>query len=160
VGGQVNHPVAPGLAIYGGLGVESKLNHGSFESQFDLFTLAATGGVTVLRENDLYRLGAVYTTLEVDKEDFRDVTGATAEWQRQLDEFQLFNLALQYGDLDYKGTNDVRDSRLYQIAFGYRRAFVRTWTFMPSRSLVAALDSRSGNAGRMRSAASMSCCTP
>lgn len=126
-GGQVNHPVAPGVAIYGGLGVESKLHHGSFESQFDLLTLAATGGVTVLRENDLYRLGALYTTLDVDKEDFRDITGATAEWQRQLDEFQLLNVALQYGNLDYKGTNDVRDSHLYQIAFGYRRAFVRTW---------------------------------
>jgi hypothetical protein len=126
-GGQITHPVAPGWSVFGGLGAESKLNHGSFESQFDLLTLAASGGVTLLRENDLYRLGALYTTLDVDNEDFRDITGAVAEWQRQLDEFQMFNVALQYGVLDYKGGNDVRDSHLYQLAFGYRRAFIAPW---------------------------------
>jgi hypothetical protein len=126
-GGQVTHPVAPGWSVFGGLGAESKLNHGSFESQFDLLTLAATGGVTLLRENDLYRVGALYTTLDVDKEDFRDITGIAAEWQRQVDEFQMVSVALQYGDLDYKGANDVRDSHLYQLALGYRRAFMGPW---------------------------------
>jgi hypothetical protein len=63
----------------------------------------------------------------VDKEDFRNVTGVAGEWQRQLDEFQLFNVALQYGELDYKGGNDVRDSHLYQLALGYRRAFIAPW---------------------------------
>lgn len=126
-GGQVTHPVAPGVSVFGGLGAESKLNHGDFESQFDLLTLAASGGVTLLRENDLYRVGALYTTLDVDKEDFRDIAGIAAEWQRQVDEFQMVSVALQYGDLDYKGTNDVRDSHLYQLALGYRRAFIGPW---------------------------------
>jgi len=126
-GGQVTHPVAPGVSLFGGLGVESKLHHGSFESQFDLLTLAANGGVTMLRENDLFRLGALYATLDVDKEDFRDITGVAAEWQRQTDEFQMFSVALQYGDLDYKGNNNLRDSGLYQLALGYRRAFIGPW---------------------------------
>ena len=89
-GGQVTHPVAPGVSLFGGLGVESKLHHGSFESQFDLLTLAANGGVTMLRENDLFRLGALYATLDVDNE-------------------------------------DLRDSGLYQLALGYRRAFIGPW---------------------------------
>lgn len=126
-GAQINHPVAPGLAVFGGLGAESKLHHGSFESQFDLLTLAANGGVTLLRENDLYRLGAYYANLDVDNTAFRDITGAAAEWQRQFDEFQSISVALQYGDLDYKGNNDVRDSRLSQLALGYRRAFIAHW---------------------------------
>jgi len=109
------------------VGAESKLNHGSFESQFDLLTLAANGGATLLRENDLYRLGVYYANLDVDNSGFRDVTGIAAEWQRQIDEFQSFNTAFQYGDLDYKGNNDVRDSRLYQLALGYRRAFISPW---------------------------------
>ena len=83
--------------------------------------------MTLLRENDLYRVGALYTTLDVDNEDFRDITGAAAEWQRQVDEFQMVSVALQYGDLDYKGANDVRDSHLYQLALGYRRAFIGPW---------------------------------
>ncbi|MGH8662406.1 MAG: hypothetical protein ACREUB_11720 [Burkholderiales bacterium] len=126
-GGQVTHPVAPGVSLFGGLGVESKLNHGSLESQFDLLTLVANGGVTMLRENDLFRVGALFTTLDVDNEEFRDITGVAAEWQRQADEFQMFSAAFQYGDLDYKGNNDLRDSRLYQLALGYRRAFIGPW---------------------------------
>lgn len=134
-GGQVTHPVAPGVSLFGGLGVESKLNHGSFESQFDLLTLAANGGVTVLRENDLFRVGALFTTLDVDNEEFRDITGVAAEWQRQTDEFQMFSVALQYGDLDYKGNNDLRDSGLYQLALGYRRAFIGPWQPLASVNL-------------------------
>jgi hypothetical protein len=126
-GGQVNHPIAPGVTLFGGLGVESKLNHGSLESQFDLLTLAANGGASLLRENDLYRLGVYYANLDVDNAAFRDITGVAAEWQRQLDEFQSMSAALQYGALDYKGFNDVRDSRLYQLALGYRRAFIAQW---------------------------------
>ncbi|MGH8621116.1 MAG: hypothetical protein ACRET3_03165 [Burkholderiales bacterium] len=126
-GGQVTHPVAPGVSLFGGLGVESKLNHGSLESQFDLLTLVANGGVTMLRENDLFRVGALFTTFDVDNEEFRDITGVAAEWQRQADEFQMFSAAFQYGDLDYKGNNDLRDSRLYQLALGYRRAFIGPW---------------------------------
>jgi hypothetical protein len=126
-GGQITHPVAPGWSVFGGLGAESKLNHGSSESQFDLLTLVANGGVTLLRENDLFRLAALYTTLDVDNKDFRDIAGAAAEWQRQVDEFRMFNIALQYGDLDYEGGNDVRDSHLYQLALGYRRAFIAPW---------------------------------
>lgn len=126
-GGQFTHPVAPGWSVFGGLGVESKLNHGSFESQFDLLTLAASGGVSLLRENDLYRLGAYYSDLKVDQGEFRDITGFAAEWQRQLDEFQSFSAALQYAELDYKGDNDVRDSHLSQLALGYRRAFIGPW---------------------------------
>ena len=136
-GGQINHPVAPGLALFGGLGVESKLNHGSLESQFDLLTLAANGGVTLLRENDLYRLGVYYANLDVDNAAFRDITGVAAEWQRQVDEFQSFSAALQYGELDYKGNNDVRDSRLYQLALGYRRAFIAQWQPLLSVNLYA-----------------------
>ncbi|HEY7744095.1 MAG TPA: outer membrane beta-barrel protein [Burkholderiales bacterium] len=134
-GAQVNHPVAPGWSVFGGLGAESKLNHGSFESQFDLLTLAANGGVTLLRENDLYRAAAYFASLDVDSKAFRDITGVAVEWQRQLDEFRSFSAALQYADLDYKGTNDVRDSRLSQVALGYRRAFIGAWQPLLSANL-------------------------
>lgn len=123
-GGQITHPVAPGVSLFGGLGAEGKLNHGSFESQFDLLTIVANGGAAVLQEKNLYRATAFFATLDVDDAKFRDITGIAAEWQQQYDEFQLFNMALQYGDLDYKGNNDVRDSRLYQLGLGYRRAFI------------------------------------
>lgn len=126
-GGQLTHPVAPGVALFGGLGTEGKLNHGRFESQFDLLTLAANGGVTMLRENNLYRVTAFFATLAVDNAKFRDVMGIAGEWQRQYDEFQLFNVALQYGDLDYTGNDNLRDSHLYQLGLGYRRAFIAPW---------------------------------
>ncbi len=122
VGVNLVHPVAPGLALFGSLGADSRVynNH----DDFDQNNYGVLGGVSYLRENDLFRASASYNTLDVDNDRFRNVTAATGEWTRQLDELQALTGFVQYADLDYKGVNDVRDSHLYGVGAGYRRAFV------------------------------------
>jgi len=122
VGVNVVHPVAPGFALFGSLGADSRVynNH----DEFDQNNYGVLGGVSYLRENDLFRASASYNTLDVDHDRFRNVTAATGEWTRQLDELQALSGFVQYADLDYQGVDDVRDSHLYGVGAGYRRAFI------------------------------------
>lgn len=122
VGVNLVHPVAPGFALFGSLGADYRTynNH----SEFDQGNYGVVGGVSYLRENDLFRASASYNTLDVDNDRFRNVTASSVEWTRQLDELQALSGFVQYADLDYEGANDVRDSRLYGVGAGYRRAFI------------------------------------
>lgn len=121
-GAQITHPIAPGVALFGSLNADFKIHN--IHQEFDQGNLGITGGVSYLRENDLLRAGISFNTLDVDYNRFRDVTGLTGEWIRQLDELQAVSGFLQYATLDYAGANDVRDSRLSGIGAGYRRAFI------------------------------------
>ena len=121
-GANVVHPVAPGVALFGSVGADVRTNNN--HQEFDQGNLGAAGGVSYLLENDLLRASVSFNTLDVDHQTFRDVTAVTGEWTRQLDELQAVSAFLQYGDLDYKGSNDPRDSNLYGIGGGYRRAFI------------------------------------
>src|SRR5881396_1597298 len=49
-GGQVSHPIAPGVAILGGGSFEGKFHTGTFDQQFDQTNLSAFGGASYLRE--------------------------------------------------------------------------------------------------------------
>lgn len=122
VGVNVVHPVAPGFALFGSLGADYRMynNHDEFNQN----NYGILGGVSYLRENDLFRVSASYNTLDVDRDRFRNVTAATGEWTRQLDELQALSGFVQYADLDYEGVDDVRDSHLYGVGGGYRRAFI------------------------------------
>ncbi len=122
VGVNLVHPVAPGFALFGSLGADYRAynNH----DEFNQSNYGILGGVSYLRGNDLFRVSASYNTLAVDNDRFRNVTAATGEWTRQLDELQALSGFVQFADLDYQGVNDVRDSHLYGVGAGYRRAFI------------------------------------
>ncbi len=124
-GVNVNHPIAPGLALFGSAAADFKMLNAN--NQFDQSNLSAAGGVSYLKDQNLLRGTLSYNELSVDYSRFRDVAGASGEWTRQLDEFQSITGALQYARLDYTGTNSVRDSKLYGIGAGYRRAFIGKW---------------------------------
>lgn len=122
VGVNLVHPVAPGFALFGSLGADYRAYNNN--SDFNQNNYGILGGVSYLRENDLFRVSASYNTLDVDNDRFRNVTAGTGEWTRQLDELQALTGFVQYADLDYDGVNNVRDSSLYGVGAGYRRAFI------------------------------------
>lgn len=122
VGVNLVHPIAPGFALFGSLGADYRAynNHDEFNQN----NYGILGGMSYLRENDLFRISASYNTLDVNNDRFRNVTAATGEWTHQLDELQALTGFVQYAELDYQGVNDVRDSHLYGVGAGYRRAFI------------------------------------
>jgi tetratricopeptide (TPR) repeat protein len=132
-GGQITHPVAPGVAIFGGLNYDNKIN--DTDSAYNLESLGGFGGVSILRDKNLYRLSASYDNLSVGYDHYRDVAGLAGEWFHQLDELQGINGYLQYATLRYQGANDVRDADLTGVGVGYRRAFVLPWQPLFSVSL-------------------------
>jgi hypothetical protein len=116
VGVNLVHPVAPGFALFGSLGADYRAYNNN--SDFNQNNYGILGGVSYLRENDLFRVSASYNTLDVDNDRFRNVTAGTVEWTRQLDELQALSGFVQYADLDYDGVNNVRDSSLYGVGAG------------------------------------------
>lgn len=122
-GGQFSHPVAPGVALLGGASYEGKLHNNSFDQQFDQGTIGAYGGVSVLRDKDLYRGTLSYSELSVDNNRFRDVTALGGEWHRQMDELNTGSMFVQYARLEYP-PSPVRDADFYAIGVGWRRAFI------------------------------------
>ncbi|MGH8751282.1 MAG: surface lipoprotein assembly modifier [Burkholderiales bacterium] len=125
VGGQLAHPVAPGVAIFGAGSFDTKFNNQA--NQFDQRNLNLSSGLTYLRNKNFYRLSGSYSRIDIDNDLYRQAPGATGEWFYQFDELQSFNTYLQYARFKYEGTNRVRDSDFYAAGVGYRKAFIGKW---------------------------------
>lgn len=125
VGGHVTHPVAPGVSLFATGQAELKAHH--HDQQFDQGNVNLTGGVSVLRERNLWRAGLIHSLVTVESDRFRTTTGASAEWQHQLDERQSFSLGGQAARLSYPGANAARTANFLGVSAGYRRLFTHAW---------------------------------
>lgn len=124
LGGEVIHPLAPGLSVFGNGRVDGKFNSSGPAQRFDQYNAALNGGLTWIKEKNLYRLTASHATVEVESDRFRDVDGVSGEWQHQLDELQTIGPFLQIARLSYTGDNRARDADFYSLGVNYRRAFI------------------------------------
>jgi len=122
-GGYISYPIAPGVALFGNGAGELKFNDKGENRQFDLGNIAVAGGVSVLREKNLYRFSVNDNIITLDHRTYRTGIGATAEWQYQLDELQSFGLSAQYAALRYTDPNTPRDADFYGLTANYRKAF-------------------------------------
>lgn len=115
-----SHPIQPGLFAVVSGAYDGKYHHS--ESQLDQEALRVDGGLTWIREKDLWRMAAGFSTLRVESDRFRDIWSLSGEWHRQLDELRGFNAFAQYADFSYTGGNSARDSGLGTVGVGYRQA--------------------------------------
>ena len=125
IGGQVNHPFAPGFSLFGSFDAQ-----GSFyknESDFNLGVLAAAAGVSYERGENIFALSATYGDLRVGGDDYRQSFGGGLEWRHALSPVSSVAVVPQYARLSYSGANDVRDADLAAIAVNYRRAWLVNW---------------------------------
>jgi hypothetical protein len=65
-GGQVAHPIAPGVSLLGGVSFEGKMHDDNFAKQFDQSNYGGFGGLSWLKNKDLFRFTASLSKLEVD----------------------------------------------------------------------------------------------
>jgi tetratricopeptide (TPR) repeat protein len=124
-GGQLSHPIAPGVALFGAAGVELKRNQE--ESAFDILNSGVVGGVSFLRDKDLYKLSYTFSQVSVESDRFRATNGAVAEWNHQFDELQSIQTQGQLARYDHTGGNQVRDADYFGVGATYRRAFIMRW---------------------------------
>ncbi|MDA8109226.1 MAG: hypothetical protein M0015_11425 [Betaproteobacteria bacterium] len=137
LGGYVSNPIAPGIALYGNGEASLKSNSKQSNRQYDLGNYALGGGVSMLREKNLYRLGVSTTLLELGSSRFLSTTGLQVQWQRQLSELQAFTLGAQTARLDYPGANSPRNADFVGVTAGYRRLFSYAWQPILSAELSA-----------------------
>jgi hypothetical protein len=126
-----SHPIQPGLFAVVSGAYDGKYHHS--ESRLDQEALGVNGGLTWIREKDVWRLGAGFSTLRVESDRFRDIWSLSGEWHRQLDEIRAVNVFAQYADFSYTGANAARDSGLVTLGAGYRHALQ-----MPMQPLLSA----------------------
>ena len=124
LGGEIIHPVAPGLAVFANGRLDAKYNRGELPSQFDQNNVAVNGGLTYLQDKNLYRFTATHATVEVDNKRFRDVDALSGEWSHQLDELQSVGPFVQLARLGYIGDNRPRDADMTTLGLNYRKAFI------------------------------------
>ncbi len=121
-GGQVTHPLAPGMSLFGAANIDTRRYFK--EDIFNQLNLSGSGGLSHLMGKSLFRGSMTYATTNIDNKSFRDVIGAGGEWNYQLDELQALNAGAQYAQLKYAEANQVRNSNYMALTMGYRKAFV------------------------------------
>jgi hypothetical protein len=127
LGGYVTKPIAPGIALFANGQGEARSNSDRENRAFDLGNYNVAGGVSLLREQNLFRFSVVGNVITLDNKRYRSSSGAAAEWQYQVDQVQSFNLGGQYAQLRYADPNRVRDADFWGVSAGYRRLFNNTW---------------------------------
>ncbi len=141
-GGYYSYPVAPGVSLTAAGQVELKANEKQEHRQFDLGSYNFSGGVSILREKELFKLGLSDGLVVLGTARYLSTFGGQAEWQHQIDERQSFSLGGQAAHLTYPGANSPRNADLVGFSAGYRRMFAHAWQPIVALSL---------NGGRQRS---------
>jgi len=100
-GVQGTYPVSPGVSLYGAGGVDVRRHLGSNNDIFDQHSLGATGGVSYLKERNLYKAGAFLSQSWVDNQSYVLSYGLNGEWNHQLDQFNRLTLGAQLARFDY-----------------------------------------------------------
>lgn len=121
-GGQVTHPLAPGMSLFGAANIDTRVYFK--EDLFNQLNMAGSGGLSYLMGKSLFRGSMTYATTKIDDRRFRDVIGAGGEWNYQLDELQALSVGAQYAQFQYADANQVRNSNYTALSFGYRKAII------------------------------------
>lgn len=113
-------PIGDGYMLLGGM---SGATRGNFSvQQFDTQNADANIGVTKTVDQDVYTLMAQAGVLYLDNGRYRNNTGITAQWQRNLDARNQLGVFGQYSDLQYP-TLDSRDANRWVGGVSYAHLY-------------------------------------
>jgi hypothetical protein len=104
-GVQGNYPVAPGISLYGAGGADMRRHLGRNNDIFDQHSAGATGGVSYLKEKNLYKAGVFLSQSWVDNQSYVMSYGLNGEWNHQLDQFNRLGLVAQLARFEYDNMN-------------------------------------------------------
>lgn len=122
LGGGVNvrTPLGNGYALLGGL---SGVARGNFsKQQFDTQNADMNLGVTKTVDKDVYTLMAQTGVYYLDNSRYRNHTGLTGQWQRNLDARNQVGVFAQYSDLHYASL-ESRDADRYVAGASYAHLY-------------------------------------
>jgi hypothetical protein len=141
---QFNRPIAPGVAIYGGLAGNGQFN--AKGSDFDIAQGAATLGASWQRGRHMLFGSYTHGELLVGGDRYRHTDGASVEWRYLHSELVTTSVTPQYARIGYAGENEVRDSDFYALALSARRIWLVPW--QPVINVSAVVGQEDNRAGR------------
>ena len=121
IGGGVNFrtPLNGEWALLGGASGSQRMNFKV--DDLDQLNTDLNLGVLSNQGKNVYSLTAQASTLRLDGDRYRDVYGATGQWQYNIDARNQVSAYLQYSDLAYIGQS-IRDADRWVLGAGYAHA--------------------------------------
>lgn len=132
---QINHPVAPGVAIYGGVAANGQFNADA--SDFDIAQGAATLGASWQAGKNAVYASYTHGELNVGGDRYRRTDGVSFEWRRTLSELATASVTPQFARLAYSGANEARDADFYALGLSVRQIWLTLWQPVLNLSVVA-----------------------
>lgn len=125
-GARFARPLAGAISLEAGMRYEGRYRPGAFDRRLDQDALGGYGELNLLAGRDLYRARLAYSALASDGSRYRNLSALGGEWQRQMDELNSLSVFAQVAGLEYPA-GPARDSSLYALGAGWRRAFVQRY---------------------------------
>lgn len=118
--GRVSHPLSPGVNLVGEAGAWQRSL--SDESEFDTGAFDGSLGVMWRREKDRLLVSGELQRFRLDGEDYRDLFGIGARYDRTLSDAVGIDLTARVSELEYDDRPSL-DSTLLLLDAGFSRAF-------------------------------------
>jgi len=118
--GRVSHPLSPGVNLVGEAGLWQRSL--ADESEFDTGALEAQLGVMWRGAEDRLLVSGELQHFELDGEDYRDLFGIGARYDRTLSDELGIDVTGRVSELEYDDRPDL-DSTLWLLDTGFSRAF-------------------------------------
>jgi hypothetical protein len=122
---QINKPVAPGVAIYGGVVANGQFN--ASETDFNVAQGAATLGASWQAGRHMLFGAYSHGELVVGGDRYRHSDGASLEWRYSVSAVATTSVTPQYARIGYSGDNEVRGSDLYVLGASVRKIWLTAW---------------------------------
>jgi tetratricopeptide (TPR) repeat protein len=125
-GASVRHALSPAWSIFGGANISQRLN--SKQTIFNTRGMDGNLGLSYAEGQDSYSAALQYQGFDVDSKRYRDGSGMTLQWQRDLNKStSQFTSYLQYTGLKYPDQS-VRDANRYVLGLAYASVLAGTYT--------------------------------
>lgn len=132
---QINKPIAPGIAIYGGVVANGQFN--ASETDFNIAQGAATLGASWQVGRHMLFGSYSHGELAVGGDRYRHSDGASLEWRYALSELATTSVVPQYARVGYSSGNEARDSDFYALGVSLRKIWLTAWQPVLNLSAVA-----------------------
>jgi outer membrane protein len=115
-GANVRHALSPTWSIFGGANISQRLN--TKETIFNTRGLDGNVGLSLTQAENSYSAALQFQGFDVNSKRYRDGTGMTLQWQRNLQNSSQGTGYFQYTSLSYPGQS-VRDANRYVLGAAY-----------------------------------------
>lgn len=117
---RYRHPLGDGVSFVAGAAVSQR--HNRHDSNFDLGSFDGNAGLMWTRGSDIFSLNLQNSMLVLQSDRYREATGFTGQWQRNLSDKEQLTGYLQYSELKYPAAR-VRDADRWVAGGAYARGF-------------------------------------